>query len=173
MGIDVGKSLAEPDFRGDARDIMTEAKQKGCEIMLPVDAVIAREFKDGRAARQVVPTSPRCRADAMILDRRTADRLPDVGQVLEECRTLLWNGPMGAFEIAAFRRRHVRVGARRGGSDEGGQAHVRGGRRRHCRGLERGRRDGRLYLCLDSRRRVPRMARGARAAGHHRFGALK
>ena len=99
MGTMVGKSLAEPEFHDDARDIMTEAKQKGCEIILPVDAVIAREFKEG-AASEVVDID-KVPSDAMILDvgPRSVAR---VAQVLEGCKTLLWNGPMGAFEIAPF-----------------------------------------------------------------------
>ena len=66
MGTMVGKSLAETDFHGRARDIMTEAKQRGCEIVLPDDAVIAREFKEG-AASQVVDIA-NVPSDAMILD---------------------------------------------------------------------------------------------------------
>ena len=99
MGTMVGKSLAETDFHGVARDIVTEAKQKGCEIILPVDAVTAREFKEG-AASQVVDIA-NVPSDAMILDvgPRSVAR---VAQVLEDSKTLLWNGPMGAFEIAAF-----------------------------------------------------------------------
>ena len=99
MGTMVGKSLAETDFEGVARDIVTEAKQKGCEIILPVDAVTAREFKEG-AASQVVDIA-NVPSDEMILDvgPRSVAR---VAQVLEDSKTLLWNGPMGAFEIAAF-----------------------------------------------------------------------
>lgn len=98
-GVMVGKSLAEPEFHATARDIMTEAKQKGCEIVLPVDAVIAREFKEG-AANDVVSVDE-VPFDAMILDvgpksvARTAD-------VLAGAKTLLWNGPLGAFEISPF-----------------------------------------------------------------------
>lgn len=98
-GVMVGKSLAEPEFHSTARDIMTEAKQKGCEIVLPVDAVIAREFKEG-AANEVVSVDD-VPFDAMILDvgpksvARTAD-------VLAASKTLLWNGPLGAFEISPF-----------------------------------------------------------------------
>jgi phosphoglycerate kinase len=98
-GTMVGKSLAEPEFDATARDIMTEAKQKGCEIVLPSDAVIARQFKEG-AASQVVDIDE-VPFDAMILDVGPRS-LARVSEVLEGTRTLLWNGPMGAFETAPF-----------------------------------------------------------------------
>ncbi|PPC86133.1 MAG: phosphoglycerate kinase [Hyphomicrobium sp.] len=99
LGVAVGKSLAEPEFHDIAREIMAEAKLRGCEIVLPVDAVIAREFKAGAAnsvvALDAVPD------DAMILDVGPAS-VAAVAKVLATCKTLLWNGPMGAFEIAPF-----------------------------------------------------------------------
>ncbi len=98
-GVMVGKSLSEPEFDGTARDIMTEAKQKGCEIILPTDAVVAREFKEG-AAHEVVSVD-NVPFDAMILDVGPQS-LARMTAVLESCRTLLWNGPLGAFEIAPF-----------------------------------------------------------------------
>jgi phosphoglycerate kinase len=98
-GTMVGKSLAEPEFDATARDIMIEAKQKGCEIILPIDAVIAREFKDG-AAHEVVAID-QVPFDAMILDIGPQS-VAHVVKALKETKTLLWNGPMGAFEIAPF-----------------------------------------------------------------------
>jgi phosphoglycerate kinase len=98
-GVMVGKSLAEPEFHTTARDILTEAKRKGCEIILPVDAVIAREFMEGAASEVVeIDNVP---FDAMILDvgPRSIARSEDVLGVV---KTLLWNGPLGAFEIAPF-----------------------------------------------------------------------
>jgi len=99
QGIDVGKSLAEPDFHKTARDIMAAAKTRGVEIVLPDDGVVAREFKAG-AANEVceVTATP---ADAMILDVGPRSLARMIG-VLEGCRTVLWNGPLGAFEIAPF-----------------------------------------------------------------------
>jgi phosphoglycerate kinase len=98
-GVMVGKSLAEPEFAATARDILAEAKKKGCEIILPVDAVVAREFKEGAASEVVgiehVPF------DAMILDVGPAS-VVQAFKALESSKTLLWNGPMGAFEIAPF-----------------------------------------------------------------------
>lgn len=99
MGTMVGKSLSEPEFATTARDIMTEANTKGCTIILPVDAVIAREFKEG-AASEVVDID-KVPFDAMILDIGPRS-VAHAASVLESVRTLLWNGPMGAFEIAPF-----------------------------------------------------------------------
>jgi phosphoglycerate kinase len=99
MGVMVGKSLSEPEFAETARDIITEAKQKGCDIILPIDAVIAREFKEGAASEVVAIDS--VPFDAMILDvgPRSVER---TAEVLEGAKTLLWNGPLGAFEISPF-----------------------------------------------------------------------
>ena len=99
QGINVGKSLAEPDFHATAREIMAAAASKGCEIVLPVDGVIAREFKAGAASSVVdVDAIP---ADAMMLDVGPKSVQHLIG-VLQSCRTLLWNGPLGAFEIEPF-----------------------------------------------------------------------
>ena len=99
LGVQVAQSLAEPEFHSTAREIMAEAKSHGCQIILPTDAVIAREFRAGAATETVdihkVPI------DAMILDIGPAS-IAKMTDHLRECRTLLWNGPMGAFEIAPF-----------------------------------------------------------------------
>lgn len=99
QGIAVGTSLAEPDFHPTAREIMGEATRRGCEIILPVDVVIARDFKAGAPSSVVgvdhVPD------DAMILDVGP-DSVARIAAVLTTCRTVLWNGPMGAFEISPF-----------------------------------------------------------------------
>jgi len=99
QGVNVGKSLAEPDFGNTAREILAAAKSKGCEIVLPVDGVVAREFKTG-AASSVTPVED-TPADAMILDVGPKS-LARLIEVVRGCRTLLWNGPLGAFEISPF-----------------------------------------------------------------------
>ncbi|MFZ4806750.1 MAG: phosphoglycerate kinase [Hyphomicrobiaceae bacterium] len=99
QGLGIGKSLAELDLVGTAREIVAAAAAKGCEIVLPVDAVIAREFKAG-AASQTVPVAA-VPADAMILDIGPQS-VAHLAQVLSGCKTVLWNGPLGAFEIAPF-----------------------------------------------------------------------
>jgi phosphoglycerate kinase len=99
QGIDVGKSLAEHDMTATALEIMEKAKVAGCQILLPVDVVVAREFK-ANAPSEVVAADA-CPTDAMILDAGPAT-VTQVDAVLRGCKTLIWNGPMGAFEIAPF-----------------------------------------------------------------------
>ena len=98
-GVAVGRSLAEPDQNATAREIMAAAKAKGAEIVLPVDAVIAGEFKAGAASRTVALDA--VPADHMILDVGPAS-VRAMTAVLARSATLLWNGPLGAFEIAPF-----------------------------------------------------------------------
>ncbi len=99
QGHNVGKSLAEPEFHDLARKIMAEAQSKGCEIILPVDGVVATKFAAGAPSRVV--DVDRVPDDAMILDVGPKSVAHLIG-VLSGCRTLLWNGPLGAFEIAPF-----------------------------------------------------------------------
>ena len=99
QGIDVGKSLCEHDMTGTAREIAEKAAAGGCEILLPRDVVVAREFKAG-AANETVKTED-CPADAMILDAGP-DSVAHIRTVLDRAKTLIWNGPLGAFEIAPF-----------------------------------------------------------------------
>ncbi|GLS87396.1 phosphoglycerate kinase [Cypionkella aquatica] len=99
QGIEVGKSLAERDMAATALEIIEKAKASGCVIHLPVDVVVAREFKAG-AANETVGVKD-CPSDAMILDAgpKTVAALT---KVFEGCKTLIWNGPLGAFEIEPF-----------------------------------------------------------------------
>ncbi|MHA7875049.1 phosphoglycerate kinase [Roseivivax sp.] len=99
QGIDVGKSLCEHEMTGTAREIAEKAAAGGCEILLPRDVVVAREFKAG-AAHEVVKAEA-CPADAMILDAGP-DSIAHVKEVIDRAATLIWNGPLGAFEIAPF-----------------------------------------------------------------------
>ncbi len=99
QGIDVGKSLCEHDMADTAREIMGKADAAGCKIILPSDVVVAREFKAGADNETVAKDA--CPADAMILDAGPAT-VAIVAETLAECKTLIWNGPMGAFEITPF-----------------------------------------------------------------------
>ena len=101
QGVEVGKSLAERDMAGTARDILDKARAAGCTIHLPVDVVVAWEFKAG--ARNETVSVNACPADAMILDAGPAT-VAALSKVFETCRTLIWNGPLGAFEIEPFNR---------------------------------------------------------------------
>ena len=99
VGVDVGKSLHEPDFAETAIEIMKRAKEAGCKIALPEDAVVAKKFEPGAVLGifniRHIPT------DGMILDvgPETVARLIDK---ITHCKTLLWNGPLGAFEMEPF-----------------------------------------------------------------------
>ena len=117
-GEDVGKSLCEHDLAQTARQIMIEAATAGCAIILPSDAVVAKEFKSG-AANEVVPVDA-VPSDTMILDAgpKTVETINDW---IDRAETLVWNGPLGAFEIAPFDAATVAVAkhaARRTKADE-------------------------------------------------------
>ncbi|MDX8349675.1 phosphoglycerate kinase [Cognatiyoonia sp. IB215446] len=99
QGVDVGKSLCEHDLAETAREILGKAEAAGCEIILPRDVVVAREFKAGAAHETVAPNA--CPADTMILDAGPAT-VAYIGEVLDKAKTLVWNGPLGAFEITPF-----------------------------------------------------------------------
>jgi phosphoglycerate kinase len=98
-GIDVGSSLCEKDMAQQARDICARAEIQGCEIILPYDAVVANEFKAG-AASATTPLNI-ITADAMILDVGI-ETINHINARLATCKTVLWNGPLGAFEIEPF-----------------------------------------------------------------------
>ncbi len=99
QGIDVGKSLAEHDMADTARKIMAAADEAACEIILPVDVVVARAFEAG-APHEVLPADA-CPPDAMILDAGPASNAR-ICEAFRAAKTLIWNGPLGAFEIAPF-----------------------------------------------------------------------
>ena len=99
QGVDVGKSLCEHDMADTAKKILDAAKAAGCEVILPVDGVVAREFKENADNETVaIDAVP---ADAMILDAGP-ETVAACTAKLETCKTVVWNGPMGAFEIAPF-----------------------------------------------------------------------
>ncbi len=97
--IDVGKSLCEHDLAETAREIEAKAKAAGCEILLPVDALVAREFK-AHPSYRVVPIDG-VEADEMILDAGPLS-IAEVVLRLDKVKTLVWNGPFGAFELPPF-----------------------------------------------------------------------
>ena len=99
-GVNVGKSLAEHELTGEANSIFDRAEEAGCTIHLPYDVVVAKEF---------APNPPSVRtcnvhevaADEMILDVGPA-AVEALADALKTCRTLVWNGPLGAFETPPF-----------------------------------------------------------------------
>lgn len=99
LGKKVGKSLCEHDLADTAREILEKAKAAGCEIVLPVDAVVAKEFK-ANAANRVVSVDE-VGDDEMILDAGP-ETVAVVAQKLDGAKTVVWNGPFGAFEMTPF-----------------------------------------------------------------------
>ena len=99
QGLNVGTSLCEHEMADTARAIMSKAAATGCEIILPADIVVAREFAAG--AENETLAVHLCPADAMILDAGPQS-VARVATALDNARTLIWNGPLGAFEIEPF-----------------------------------------------------------------------
>lgn len=98
-GVDVGKSLCEHDLAGTANAILDAADAAGCIVHLPYDVVVAKEFRANPPVRTV--NVHEVAADEMILDVGPA-AVEALADVLKNCRTLVWNGPMGAFEMEPF-----------------------------------------------------------------------
>ncbi|MBW7921191.1 MAG: phosphoglycerate kinase [Rubellimicrobium sp.] len=99
QGAGVGKSLCEHDLADTARAILAEAKAQGCAVILPADVVVAREFRAGAESRVVA--ADQCPDDAMILDVGPVS-VAHVTKAVAASRTLVWNGPVGAFETPPF-----------------------------------------------------------------------
>ena len=99
-GVNVGKSLCEHDLAPTVAKIMDEADAKGCTVHLPYDVVVAKEFAASPASLRVCNVHE-VAEDEMILDLgpQAVEALADV---LKTCRTLVWNGPLGAFETEPF-----------------------------------------------------------------------
>ncbi len=99
QGVAIGKSLAEKDLADTARRIMAKAEAANCAIILPVDAVVAFHFeKDAPSHAYGLDAIP---ADGMILDVGPQS-IERVKAALDDARTLVWNGPLGAFELHPF-----------------------------------------------------------------------
>lgn len=99
MDMEIGKSLAEPDLIETARQIMANAAEAGCEILLPKDVVTAEEFKAGAASK--VRAADQVASQEMVLDLGPGS-VDSYAEALAECKTLVWNGPLGAFETEPF-----------------------------------------------------------------------
>ncbi|MFC3230299.1 phosphoglycerate kinase [Marinibaculum pumilum] len=99
QGHDIGRSLCERDMADTAREILANADAAGCRILLPVDAVVATEFAPGAASHAVALDA--VPADAMILDIGPQS-VAALKAELAEVKTLVWNGPLGAFEVPPF-----------------------------------------------------------------------
>ena len=98
-GVEIGKSLCEKELADAAREIMAKAEKAGCEIVLPRDVVLAKALKAGVDTSTVVVE--KVPADMLILDVGPRS-VVDLEERLAKCRTLMWNGPLGAFETPPF-----------------------------------------------------------------------
>ena len=104
QGLSVGKSLVEKDMADTARRVMEKAESKGCAIILPIDATVAFHFAANAPSQAYgVDAIP---ADGMILDvgQQSMERIKGA---IDDARTLVWNGPFGAFELPPFERATV------------------------------------------------------------------
>ena len=99
-GVDVGKSLCEHELAGTVTEILAAADKAGCTVHLPYDVVVSREFAANPASFRTCNVHE-VAADEMILDVGPA-ATEALADVLKTCRTLVWNGPLGAFETVPF-----------------------------------------------------------------------
>ncbi len=117
QGVDVGASLCEHDLAETAKKIMNNAAANDCVIHLPTDVVVAKEFAANAENRTISVND--VAEDEMILDVGP-ESAANVSAELENCKTLIWNGPMGAFEIEPFDAATVTVAKKAGELTEKG-----------------------------------------------------
>ncbi len=98
-GVDIGRSLAERDLVDTARRIAASAESRGCTLVLPRDVVVARELREGVETRTV--PAHQCPSDMMILDAGP-ESVANICARFERAKTVVWNGPLGAFETPPF-----------------------------------------------------------------------
>jgi phosphoglycerate kinase len=107
QGYEIGGSLCEKDMADTAREILRKANEAGCHIILPTDVVVATELKAGVATRTVELSGPeKLGADDKIFDVGP-NTLKQVIDAIAESRTVIWNGPLGVFEVKPFDRATV------------------------------------------------------------------
>ena len=160
QGVNVQKSLAEKDMADTARRILAKAEDASCAIILPVDAIVAFHFEANAPSHAYgLDAIPR---DGMILDvgPQSVERIKGA---IDDAATLVWNGPLGAFEMPPFDTGTVAVARYAAERTKSQQARFGRGRRRHGRGAQPRARRRQVHLCVDRRRRVPRMAGGPQA----------
>ena len=106
QGIEVGKSLHEKDMADTARRILAKAETQGCAIILPIDAIVASRFEANTPSHAYgVDAIP---AEGMMLDVG-GQSIERVKAAIDDAATLVWNGPMGAFEMHPFERATVEI----------------------------------------------------------------
>jgi phosphoglycerate kinase len=125
-GVNVGKSLAEHELTGEANAIFDRADEAGCTIHLPYDVVVAKAFAPNPPSLRTCNVHE-VQADEMILDIGPA-AVEALADVLKTCRTLVWNGPLGAFETPPFDAATVQLAQTAAAlTKEGGLISVAGG----------------------------------------------
>jgi phosphoglycerate kinase len=125
-GVNVGKSLCEHELTGTAEEIFEAAERAGCIVHLPYDVVVAKEFAANPPSLRTCNVHE-VAADEMILDIGPA-AVEALADVLKTCRTLVWNGPLGAFETPPFDTATVALAKTAAAlTQEGGLVSVAGG----------------------------------------------
>ncbi len=167
-GVNVGKSLCEHELTGEAESIFERAEAAGCTIHLPYDVVVAKEFAANPPSLRTCNVHE-VQADEMILDVGPA-AVEALADVLKTCRTLVWNGPLGAFEIAPFDAATVALAKTAAAlTKEGSLVSVAGGGDTVAALNHAGVAAG-LHLRLDRGRGVSRMDGRAYPSGRRRIG---
>lgn len=101
QGYNVGKSLKEDDLVNDAKVLLEDAKKNNCEVILPVDVVVAKEFKENAECRNVKVSD--VKDDDIIMDLG-AETIKSIENKLNSCKTVIWNGPIGVYEMTPFNK---------------------------------------------------------------------
>ena len=101
QGYNVGKSLKEDDLVNDAKALLEDAKKNNCEVILPVDVVVAKEFKENAECKNVKVSD--VKDDDIIMDLG-AETIKSIENKLNSCKTVIWNGPIGVYEMTPFNK---------------------------------------------------------------------
>lgn len=101
QGYNVGKSLKEDDLVNDAKALLGDAKKNNCEVILPIDVVVAKEFKENAECKNVKVSD--VKDDDIIMDLG-AETIKNIENKLNSCKTVIWNGPIGVYEMTPFNK---------------------------------------------------------------------
>lgn len=101
QGYNVGKSLKEDDLVNDAKALLEDAKKNNCEVILPVDVVVAKEFKENAECKNIKLSD--IKDDDIIMDLGS-ETVKNIKSKLNSCKTVIWNGPIGVYEMTPFNK---------------------------------------------------------------------
>ena len=148
----VGKSLVEKDLADTARRILAKAESSGCAIILPVDAIVAYHFEANAPSQAYgVDAIP---ADGMMLDVGSQS-IERIKGAIDDAATLVWNGPLGAFEMQPFDQGTVAVARHAAARTRAGKLISVAGGGDTVAALNAAGVADQFYLCVHSRRRLP------------------